>query len=214
MLMPWLSKTRAVLDMWYPGQAGAEATAALLYGDVNPSGKLTQSFPAAENQHAVAGDPNRYPGVDNQQTYSEGIHVGYRWFDKENVKPLFPFGHGLSYTSFTQSAPTVVRTSTGGLKVTVTVRNSGQRAGQEVVQAYLGASPKVTAPQAEKKLVGYTKVALAAGESKTVTVNVDRRQLQYWDAASDSWRTGTGSRLLQTGSSSADLKNSSQVTVW
>lgn len=213
-LMPWLSKTRAVLDMWYPGQAGAEATAALLYGDVNPSGKLTQSFPAAENQHAVAGDPTRYPGVDNQQTYSEGIHVGYRWFDKENVKPLFPFGHGLSYTSFTQSAPTVVRTSTGGLKVTVTVRNSGQRAGQEVVQAYLGASPNVTAPQAKKKLVGYTKVALAAGESKTVTVNVDRRQLQYWDAAADAWKTGTGSRLLQTGASSADLRGSAQVNVW
>ncbi|MCN9244370.1 glycoside hydrolase family 3 C-terminal domain-containing protein [Streptomyces sp. RY43-2] len=212
-LMPWLDKTRAVLDMWYPGQAGAEATAALLYGDVNPSGKLTQSFPAREDQHAVAGDPKRYPGVDNQQEYTEGIHVGYRWFDKEKVRPLFPFGHGLSYTSYTYGAPTVEPSADGGLQVTLTVRNTGQRAGQEVVQAYLGASPDVTAPQAVKKLVGYSKVALAPGEQKQVTLKVDRRQLQYWDTASHAWRTGTGDRLLQVGTSSADLKGSVTVNI-
>ncbi|MEV5885285.1 glycoside hydrolase family 3 C-terminal domain-containing protein [Streptomyces sp. NPDC052020] len=212
-LMPWLDKTRAVLDMWYPGQAGAEATTALLYGDVNPSGKLTQSFPAREDQHAVAGDPKRYPGVDNQQEYTEGIYVGYRWFDKANVRPLFPFGHGLSYTSFRYGTPTAVSTPDGGLKVSVTIRNTGQRAGQEVVQAYLGASPHVTAPQARKKLVGYTKVALDPGQEKRITLTVDRRQLQYWDAASHSWKTGTGSRLLQVGASSADLRGSTQVTI-
>ncbi|MET9291091.1 glycoside hydrolase family 3 C-terminal domain-containing protein [Streptomyces sp. NPDC003077] len=212
-LMPWLADTAAVLDMWYPGQAGAEATTALLYGDANPGGKLTQSFPAREDQHAVAGDPKRYPGVDNQQDYSEGIYVGYRWYDQQGERPLFPFGHGLSYTTFGYGDVSAERAADGGLTVRATVTNTGKRAGHEVVQVYLGASPDVSAPQAKKKLAGYTKVKLAPGESKRVTVTVDARQLQYWDTASHAWRTGTGERTVQVGSSSADLRGTATVRV-
>jgi beta-glucosidase len=211
--MPWLDRTAAVLDMWYPGQAGAEATTALLFGDVNPSGKLTQTFPADESKHPVAGNPLRYPGVDGRQEYSEGIHVGYRWYDQQDVQPLFPFGHGLSYTTFTYSKLSVAQVTDRSVDVTFTVRNSGTRAGKEVAQVYLGPSPNVKLPQAEKSLAGYTKVQLAAGESRTVTVRVDVRQLSHWDAAGDVWKVGTGRRGVAVGTSSASLPLQGSVVV-
>ncbi|MFJ3503845.1 MULTISPECIES: beta-glucosidase [unclassified Streptomyces] len=204
-LMPWLGSTRAVLQMWYPGQEGARATAALLYGDVNPGGKLTQTFPAAEDAHPMAGRPERFPGVAGKQEYSEGIHVGYRWYEREGVAPLFPFGHGLSYTSFSYRDLAVERTATGAT-VRVTVRNTGRSTGKEVVQAYLGPSDRITAPQAVKKLAGYTKVTLAPGQEKRVAVTVDARQLQYWDTARHSWRDAPGARTVKVGSSSADIR--------
>ncbi|WP_308298937.1 glycoside hydrolase family 3 C-terminal domain-containing protein [Streptomyces sp. GESEQ-35] len=204
-LMPWLADTAAVLEMWYPGQEGARATAALLYGDTNPSGKLTQTFPAAETVHPMAGHPERFPGVDGKQEYSEGIHVGYRWYEKEGVSPLFPFGHGLSYTSFAYRDLALRRTATGAA-VSVTVRNTGDRTGKEVVQVYLGPSPLVTAPQAVKKLAGYTKVTLAPGQEKRLTVPVDARQLQYWDTGKHAWQDAPGARTVHVGASSSDLR--------
>ncbi|WP_229357755.1 glycoside hydrolase family 3 protein [Streptomyces sp. UNOB3_S3] len=211
-LMPWLRDTAAVLEMWYPGQEGAEATASLLYGDSAPGGRLTQTFPASETAHPMAGDPHRYPGVNGKQTYSEGLKVGYRWYDDTGTAPLFPFGHGLSYTSFDQRDLAVQRTD-AGLTATVTVRNTGSRAGEETVQLYVGPSPDTTAPQVKKKLAGYTKVALAPGEQRRVTVTVDEQQLRYWDSTAHRWRLGTGERTVQVGSSSADLKASRTVTV-
>lgn len=211
-LMPWLRDTAAVLEMWYPGQEGAEATASLLYGDSAPSGRLTQTFPASETAHPMAGDPHRYPGVNGKQTYSEGLNVGYRWYDQTGVAPLFPFGHGLSYTSFDQRDLEVRRTK-AGLKATVTVRNTGSRAGEETVQLYLGPSPDTTAPQVKKKLAGYTKVTLAPGEQRKVTIKVDEQQLKYWDSTEHNWQPGTGERTVQVGSSAADLKASRTVTV-
>ncbi|MEV3993772.1 glycoside hydrolase family 3 C-terminal domain-containing protein [Streptomyces sp. NPDC049837] len=205
-LMPWLKDTAAVLQMWYPGQEGAGATAALLYGDANPSGRLTQTFPADERSHPVAGDPQRYPGVNGRQTYSEGVHTGYRWYAKEGKEPLFPFGHGLSYTSFAYSDLTVKRTASGGATVTVTVRNTGDRTGKDVVQTYLGPSPSVSAPQAVTKLAGYTKVTLEPGQSKRVTVPVDARQFQYWDAATHAWKTAPGPRAVRVGTSATDVR--------
>ncbi|MFJ8888284.1 beta-glucosidase [Streptomyces sp. NPDC102402] len=204
-LMPWLDSTAAVLQMWYPGQEGAGATAALLYGDVNPGGKLTQTFPAAENSHPMAGRPERFPGVAGRQEYSEGVHVGYRWYEQQGVKPLFPFGHGLSYTSFSYRDLAVQRTATGAT-VRVTVRNSGHTTGKEVVQVYLGPSAQVSAPQAVKKLSGYTKVTLAPGQEKRVAVTVDARRLQYWDTARHAWQDAPGARTVQVGSSSADIR--------
>ncbi|MDB1090303.1 glycoside hydrolase family 3 C-terminal domain-containing protein [Streptomyces sp. ACA25] len=211
-LMPWLRDTAAVLNMWYPGQEGAEATAALLFGDANPSGRLTQTFPASEDQHPVAGDPQRYPGTGGEVAYSEGILTGYRWYDRNGIRPLFPFGHGLSYTSFAYDDLEAVPVA-DGLRVRLTVRNTGTRDGQEVVQVYLGPSPDVTAPQADRKLVGYTKVALRAGQEKRVTLAVDRQQLMYWNSESHGWRPGTGERALQVGATPAGPHLRTTVTV-
>ncbi|MFG2968903.1 glycoside hydrolase family 3 C-terminal domain-containing protein [Streptomyces sp. NPDC048288] len=202
--MPWLSKVKAVLDMYYPGENGAEATAGLLYGDVNPSGKLTQTFPASESATPVAGDPLRYPGVGDQENYSEGIYVGYRWYDKERAAPLFPFGYGLSYTSFAYR-DLAVRQSHGALTVSFTLKNTGTRTGAEVAQVYVGASPATTAPQAVRALGGYQKVRLRPGESKTVRVRVDAQQLKYWNTSARAWVLGTGKRDVWVGSSSRTL---------
>ncbi|MEV0400389.1 glycoside hydrolase family 3 C-terminal domain-containing protein [Actinoallomurus sp. NPDC050550] len=210
--MPWLDGTAAVLDMYYPGQEGAEATARLLFGDVDPSGKLTQTFPASEARTPVAGDPRRFPGVDLQEDYSEGIYVGYRWYDKQNVRPLFPFGHGLSYTTFSYHGLSV-RPGRNGLEATFTVTNTGRRAGQEVAQLYLGAAPGVSQPQAVRSLAGFQKISLRPGESRRVRIDVSERRLSYWDSTSHRWTVGTGLRAVSVGSSSADLRLNTRVEV-
>lgn len=205
--MPWLKDVRAVLDMYYPGEQGAEATAALLFGDAAPGGRLTQTFPASERQTPVAGDPKRYPGVDKEVDYTEGIEVGYRWYDNHGVKPLFPFGFGLTYTSFDYRHLSVVPNPfRGGLEVSLTVRNTGKRAGKAVPQIYVGASPDVTAQQAKRKLIGYQAITLRPGETRRVRIHVDQRQLEYWDAGKHGWQLGTGRRTVYAGSSSADLR--------
>ncbi|MFJ9900773.1 glycoside hydrolase family 3 C-terminal domain-containing protein [Streptomyces sp. NPDC091280] len=210
--MPWLSKVKAVLDMYYPGENGAEATARLLYGDVNPSGRLSQTFPASESATPVADDPLRYPGVDNQENYSEGIYVGYRWYDKERSTPLFPFGYGLSYTSFAYRDLSVQQVH-GTLTVSFTLKNTGTRDGAEVAQVYVGASPRTTAPQAVRSLGGYQKVRLRAGQSKTVRIRVDAQQLKYWNTSSHGWVLGTGNRDVWVGSSSRTLPVHGSVDV-
>jgi beta-glucosidase len=210
--MPWLGSVKSVLEMYYPGQMGGAAVARLLFGDVNPSGKLTQTFPVDEAHTMVAGDPSRYPGVDGQEYYSEGIDVGYRWYDANNVPTLFPFGYGLSYTTFGYRQ--VRAHATGhGMVVSFTLTNTGSRAGQEVAQVYVGPSPDVTAQQAPRSLAGYRKVFLRPGESRRVTVFVDKRQLSYWDSAVHGWRVGTGQRDVWAGDSSADLPLHTDVHV-
>jgi beta-glucosidase len=211
--MPWLSKVRSVLDMYYPGQMGGRATARLLFGDVNPSGKLTQTFPLDEAHTMVSGQPARYPGVNLEEDYSEGIYVGYRWYDAERQQTLFPFGHGLSYTTFAYGRPHATQ-DRHGLTVRFTLTNTGRRAGEEVAQVYLGPSPDVhDAQQAVRSLAGYKKVHLEPGESRTVTVTVDERQLQFWDTAEHSWALGTGSRDVWVGSSSQTLPRHTSIDV-
>ncbi|MDG4865818.1 glycoside hydrolase family 3 C-terminal domain-containing protein, partial [Streptomyces sp. T-3] len=210
--MPWLESTAAVLQMYYPGQEGAAATAAVLFGDSDPGGRLTQSFPADDATHPTAGDPLRYPGVDGREEYSEGIHVGYRWYAAKGVEPLFPFGHGLSYTTFAYADPKVHATR-DGLAVSFTVRNTGRRAGIEVAQVYLEASPELTLEQPELALAGYRRLKLRAGERRRVTVHVTRRSLSSWDAGRHAWVLGTGRREVRIGSSSTDLRLKTQAKV-
>ncbi|WP_327427078.1 beta-glucosidase family protein [Streptomyces sp. NBC_01236] len=202
--MPWLRSTAAVLQMYYPGQEGA-ATAAVLFGDCDPGGRLTQSFAVDDDHHPVAGDPRRYPGVDGTEEYSEGIHAGYRWYDAEGVRALFPFGHGLSYTSFAYD-DLHVRRARQGLEVSFTVRNTGRRDGIEVAQVYVGPSPDLRLDRAVRVLGGYRRLALRAGERRRVTVVVEKGTLSSWDAKRHDWVLGTGRRTVWAGASSRDLR--------
>ncbi|MBW5484837.1 glycoside hydrolase family 3 C-terminal domain-containing protein, partial [Streptomyces bambusae] len=202
--MPWLERTGAVLQMYYPGQEGAAATADVLFGDADPGGRLTQTFPADEHVHPVAGDPARYPGVGGRQEYTEGIHVGHRWYDAQEAAPLFPFGHGLSYTTWRYEKLTV-RPERGGLRVEFTVRNTGRRKGTDVAQVYVGPSPELRLDQPVRALAGYRRLTLAPGRSQRITLDLDARALSSWDAEQHTWVVGKGLREVFAGRSSRDL---------
>ncbi|MEV0094521.1 glycoside hydrolase family 3 C-terminal domain-containing protein [Streptomyces sp. NPDC050738] len=211
--MPWLDDVAAVLQMYYPGQEGAAATAAVLFGDCDPGGRLTQSFPVSEDRHPMAGDPLRYPGVGGREEYSEGIHLGYRWYDAEGAEPLFPFGHGVSYTSFAYTDLTVRPSHDGGFEARFTVRNTGRRKGVEVAQVYVGRSPDLDLDQPVRALAGYHRIHLAPGERRRVTVRVATRTLSSWDAGRHGRVLGTGRRTVQVGSSSRDPRLTRAVVI-
>ncbi|MFJ2607266.1 beta-glucosidase [Streptomyces sp. NPDC091279] len=210
--MPWLERTGAVLQMYYPGQEGAEATAAVLYGECDPGGRLTQSFPVDDDHHPVAGDRRRYPGRDGVEEYSEGIHLGYRWYDAEGVRPLFPFGHGLSYTAFTYEELSA-RAVGQGIEVSLVVRNTGARAGIAVPQVYIGPSERLRLEQAVRVLGGYRRLALGPGERRRVSVRVDARTLSSWDPHTHDRVLGTGPRTVWAGASAGDLRLRTSVEV-
>ncbi|MEU9183672.1 glycoside hydrolase family 3 C-terminal domain-containing protein [Streptomyces sp. NPDC048484] len=210
--MPWLERTGAVLQMYYPGQEGATATAAVLFGDCDPGGRLTQSFPADDESHPVAGEPRRYPGLGGVEEYSEGIHAGYRWYDSKGVEPLFPFGYGLSYTSFAYEDLAVRRTG-DGLEVAFTVRNTGSRNGIDIPQVYVGPSPDLRVDRAVRVLGGYRRLALKAGESRRITVRVAERTLSSWEPRRHGWVLGTGRRTVWLGASSRELRLRTTVDV-
>lgn len=201
---PWLSKVPAVLLSWYPGMEGGNALARVLFGDVNPSGKLPCSFPrslANSPAHALGA----YPGTDGKEEYKEGLYVGYRWYDAKNIEPLFPFGYGLSYTTFGYSAPKVT-----GDAVSVDVTNTGSREGAEVVELYVEPlQPRVERPL--KELKGFTKVSLKPGETKTVTISLSDRSFAHYDPKRASWVADPGEYRVVLGSSSRDVRQSVSV---
>jgi len=209
--LPWVDKVKAILEMWWPGDEGGWSTANLLLGKTSPAGRLPVTWGKRLEDYA-ATDP-KYPerskkGVDGKTTYSEGVNVGYRWFDKEKIDPLFAFGHGLSYTTFKYSGLKIAKAADGGLDVMVTIKNSGGVESDEVPQVYLGA-PSVIPDGVQfpvRALVGFDRVHLAAGEAKTVTLHVAPRQLQYWSTKEGKWVTATGKRTLSVGASSRDLR--------
>jgi beta-glucosidase len=195
----------AVLQAWYPGQECGNAIADVLFGDVTPSGKLPQTFPKrlADNPAYI-----NYPGENGRVRYGEGIFVGYRYYEKKKVEPLFPFGFGLSYTSFAYDnlrLSTDVLAPGERLAVSVDVTNTGQRAGQEVVQLYVH-DVASTLARPPKELKGFAKVALAPGETKTVTLALDRDALAYWNDAQQAWVAEAGEFEVLLGSSSQDLR--------
>ncbi|WP_231737759.1 beta-glucosidase [Terracidiphilus gabretensis] len=208
--LPWIDKAKAVLEMWWPGDEGGWSTANLLLGKVSPAGRLPVTWGKQLTDYP-ATDP-RYPerskkGIDGKTTYSEGVNIGYRWFDKEKIDPLFAFGHGLSYTTFAYSGLKVSKSS-DGLDVAVTIKNTGSVASDEVPQIYLGAPAKAPsgAQFPVRSLVAFDRIHLAAGESKTITLNVAERQLQYWSTADTAWKKPAGARELSIGASSRDLR--------
>ncbi|MEU5928974.1 fibronectin type III-like domain-contianing protein [Streptomyces antimycoticus] len=139
--------------------------------------------------------------MNGREEYSEGIRVGYRWYDAEDVRPLFPFGHGLSYTTFAYAGLRLRRRGSG-LEAVFTVRNTGRRAGAEVAQVYVGPSPELPLDQAERALAGFRRVHLRPGEARQVTVRVAARTLSSWDTERQGWVLGTGRRTVEVGSSS------------
>ncbi|WP_246562233.1 beta-glucosidase [Streptomyces roseirectus] len=211
--MPWLARTGAVLQMYYPGQEGAAATAAVLTGDCDAGGRLTQTFPVDDAHHPVAGDARRYPGTDGVVAYTEGVHAGYRWYDAQGVRPLFSFGHGLSYTTFAYTGLAVRADGRGGVEAEFTVVNTGARDGVDIPQVYVGPSPDVRVAQAVRVLAGYRRIALKAGERRRVRIGVAARTLSSWDPGAGGWVLGTGARTVWVGASAGELRLTAEVVV-
>jgi beta-glucosidase len=210
--MPWAERVPAIVEAWYPGRAGGRAIANVLTGRVNPSGHLPVTFYQSDAQLPRPVRPGSSSEMDEfTLPYSEGAAVGYKWMDAKNLAPLFPFGHGLSYTSFDYGPISAAPGANGGVRVQFTLRNSGRRAGMAVGQVY--AASAAGGWEAPKRLVGYSKVALAPGASKTVSVDVDPRLLATFDEATHAWRIAPGSYTLTLGASSRDLRSNTSVTL-
>jgi beta-glucosidase len=205
----WIDKTPALLDMWYGGQEAGTALASILFGDANPSGKLPVSLPKEWKDTPAYGN---YPGVNLKVNYAEGIYVGYRYYDTKNVEPLFPFGFGLSYTTFEYSNLKVVRRGNGinfdpayDVLVSLKVHNTGTRAGAEVVQLYVhDGHSQIDRPVHELKR--FQRVELQPGETKIVNFLLDRAALSYWSPEKKDWVAEPGTFEIQVGASSRDIR--------
>jgi len=200
----WIAHTPALLDMWYAGQEGGHALAAVLFGDANPSGKLPVSFPKRFEDSPAYG---HYPGKDLQVEYAEGIYVGYRYFDTRNVEPQFPFGFGLSYTTFAYSDLKITPARIAGdqpVEVSMRLSNTGPRPGAEVVELYVHEDhAKLDRPVHELK--GFRRVELSPGKSQIVKFTLDRAAFSYWDPAAHTWIADPGAFEVQVGASSHDI---------
>jgi beta-glucosidase len=213
--MPWIGSVAALLQAWYPGQEAGNAIADVLTGAAEPSGRLPQTFPVrwADNP-AHSQDKEVYPGLEGKVRYEEGIFVGYRHYDKLGLTPLFPFGFGLSYTSFAVSDLTIADDefeAEGNLTVGVTITNTGGRDGAAVVQLYVS-DDAASDPRPAKELKSFSKVSLKAGESRQITLGLDARAFAFYRVKAKHWLVEDGSFTLRVGLSSDDLPLSGQVT--
>ena len=208
--MPWHEETEAILQCWFPGQEFGNSLSDIIFGDTNPSGKLPTTFPKQiEDTPAFA----HYPGEDSQMDYLEGLYIGYRWYEKENIEPLFPFGHGLSYTEFSYSNLRVVPPKGAGSVVAfeVEICNTGDRAGKEVVQCYVGLeNSNIDRPI--KELKAFKKIELKPSESKVCSFELSEKDLSYWDEQDSCWKVESNEYTIFIGRSSADIEL--QTSVW
>ncbi len=225
-LMPWAASVPAILQAWYPGEEDGNAVAAVLFGDVNPSGKLPLTIPVSASDPDPPADgsaPTQYPGVlvggVPTATYSEGVFVGYRHYDENNITPLFPFGFGLSYTTFSFSNLSINPASftfTGNpnqsVMVSFNVKNTGSVAGAEVAQVYVGI-PSTAVPEPPKWLKGFQKISLTPGQTSAVQVTLNMRSFAYWDVTSESWKVAPGTYQIMVGDSSRNIELQSPVTI-
>jgi beta-glucosidase len=213
--MPWVQAPAAILEAWYAGSDGANALGNVLFGTVNPSGKLPNTFPKSEADlpHLTVTQPPAHPfsGPVSPETwakgapafqvkYDEGLKVGYKWYDAEKKQVLFPFGYGLSYTTFGYSG--LKATAGETVKVSFAIKNTGKREGAEIGEVYATIPDPLEPP---KRLIGWSKVKLAAGEEKTVTVEVPRKYLSIWDEARNGWTLLPGDYTILVGGSSDKL---------
>src|SRR5262249_52068122 len=205
--MPWVNDVAAILMAWYPGQEGGQAIADVLFGDVNPSGKLPVTFPVREAD---------LPPFDNHSTQPPyGYFHGYRWVDRLGIAPLFPFGHGLSYTTFRYANLTLDRSSfspAGRLRATVEVTNTGAIAGDEIAQLYVS-YPGSRVERAVRDLKAFSRVHLGPGETRSVALAVPAADLAYWDVATGRWTVEPATYGVQVGGSSRDLPLEGTFTI-
>jgi beta-glucosidase len=203
--MPWVNEVSAILETWLGGQAGAGAIADAVFGKVNPSGKLAETFPVRlEDSPAYLN----FPGEDGQVIYGERMFVGYRYYDKRNIEPLFPFGHGLSYTDFAYSnlkLSSTDITENDQLQVTLTVTNTGKVKGKEVIQLYVG-DKESTVQRPIQELKAFDKIELEPGESKEVSLTLNNRDFSYYSKVYDRWLAESGEFDILIGSSSRDIR--------
>ncbi|POH73562.1 glycoside hydrolase family 3 C-terminal domain-containing protein [Arthrobacter glacialis] len=207
-LSAFAGRVPAIVEGWLLGQAGGGAIAQVLYGAVNPSGRLAETIPVRLQDTAAYGN---FPGEHGHVRYGEGLLVGYRWYDARDIDVSFPFGHGLSYTTFEYSDASAV-TDDAGITVTLTLTNSGGRDGAEVVQVYTGLAGSAVS-RAPRELKGFAKVHLAAGASQKVQLRVRREDLAYWDTRVSAWTVESGSYTVEVGASSRDIRASLAVGV-
>jgi len=207
--VPFADRVPAIVEGWLLGQAGGGATADVLFGEVNPSGKLTETIP-----HRLSDTPAflDFGGEFGHVRYGEGLFVGYRWYDARGIDVAFPFGHGLSYTTFAYGEATASLTADGDVEVRVAVTNTGGRAGREVVQVYT-ALPGSTVQRPVRELKAFASVALAAGETREVVLTVRRADLAYWDVRVDRWVVEGGAYAIEVAASSRDVRATTAVDI-
>jgi beta-glucosidase len=213
--MPWLRSVPSVLQNYFGGQEEGASLSRILFGEENPSGRLPVTFPRTERD-LPPGVQNPWDTIDDLDVeFTEGVNVGYRGYLAAGVRPLFPFGHGLSYTSFEYRGRPGDTIRAGGpdgtAHIRVQVRNTGRRAGTEVVQVYVGRLPGVSSPV--RKLAGFAKIDLRPGQWGDVRVDIDRRAFSYWDSARDRWVTPSGRVPIHVGASSTDVRLAGAVQV-
>ena len=207
--MPWLDEVRAVLWSWYPGQEFGNALADVVFGDVDPGGRLPTTFPRRlEDTPAYTS----YPGAFGRVHYGEGVFVGHRWFDARDIDPLFPFGHGLSYATFDFGAPAAEVSADGSVTVSVPIANTADRRGSEVVQVYVG-PPSGVAMRPVRQLGGFAKIVVDGGASTVARILVPPRAFAQWDPIEHEWSVPPGRHRLWIGRSSRDLVSSLEVEV-
>jgi beta-glucosidase len=206
-LTPWRNQVDGLLEAWYPGEAGGTAIARVLFGAADPGGRLPATFPRRAGDIPTAGSPRRYPGVNDEVFYKEGVFVGYRWYDEHRLKPAFPFGFGRSYTTFRYRR---LRVGTGTRRAGIArarfdVVNTGHREGVAVPQLYLSLPERRGLPQPPKVLAGFDRLSLSPGESETVTIRLTNRDFAHWVTRAKEWRVSTGCYRVRVGASSRDL---------
>ncbi|MFM0009500.1 glycoside hydrolase family 3 C-terminal domain-containing protein [Paraburkholderia sediminicola] len=198
-LMPWKDRVAAIVEAWYPGEGGGNAIANVLFGKVNPSGKLPVTFPVRDQDTPTWGQSGAF---EPDPVYAEKLNMGYRWYDAKNITPMFEFGYGLSYTHFSYSALSVKHRPDGAIDVSFTVRNDGRMAGAEVPQVYLGVPYRDEPP---RRLVGWEKIGLNPGEARHVRITVTPRMQSVWDTSRNGWRYVPGGTVY-VGASSRDIR--------
>jgi beta-glucosidase len=210
-VMQWLCQVAGVLDAWYPVQVSGTALASVLFGGADPGGHLPVTFPASLSQ-VPAASPSRFPGINGKVLYSEGVDVGYRWYDAKGIQPLFPFGFGLSYTTFAYSGLQVSPRAVTGVqpvRVSFTVTNTGHRAGSDVAQAYLG--DPASSGEPPRQLAGFRRVTLGPGQSARVSFTVTPRDTWWWDQAAGGWRSRNAAPLPPPRADHLPRSNSSRA---